>query len=216
MKRNTACLIVTGLCLRLFVTVGAQDMIVRRADQSQTGYQCTAIDSLKVSDAEFAVYREGGGETTIASDELASVSFADTEGAEIDKVHFLVTENRARSYSLDEIERMELEEPSASVRPGAIARAGVGAAVRSHPNPFHKQITINLNIQRAGPLEITLYNDRGRMVRSLYKGFMPELSRTFTWDGTDEANRMVGSGAYFVVVKTGGGYAKPHRIVLAR
>jgi hypothetical protein len=78
-----------------------------------------------------------------------------------------------------------------------------GLMLYAYPNPFHHQTRIRYSIldtrYRIQNLTLRIYDASGRMVKS----FNPEssiknLGSEVIWDGTDQSNRWLGSGIYFV------------------
>jgi flagellar hook capping protein FlgD/subtilase family protein len=100
-----------------------------------------------------------------------------------------------------------------SVEPTATAEgANLGEA---WPNPFATTTTISFSISQAGPVRLSLFDVRGRMVRDLIASTLPAGRHTALWDGRASDGRALGSGVYFAVLERGGVRAS-RRIVLAR
>ena len=83
------------------------------------------------------------------------------------------------------------------------------------PNPFTTNATIGFSISQAGPVRLSIYDVRGRMVRDLIAGTLPAGRHTALWDGRAFDGQTLGSGVYFAVLERGGVRAS-RRIVLAR
>jgi len=79
--------------------------------------------------------------------------------------------------------------------------------VRLHPNPArpHRlQVTIEFAPPAGAPFALTVYDAAGRRVRQLATGSRQAAGRDrVVWDGTDDAGRAVGAGAYFVRLRAG-------------
>lgn len=74
------------------------------------------------------------------------------------------------------------------------------ALTQNHPNPFNPSTTINYQIpEDAGSVSFALsvYDIRGRMVKTLDKGMKGAGFYSAFWDGTDSEGRQVSSGVYF-------------------
>jgi hypothetical protein len=70
------------------------------------------------------------------------------------------------------------------------------------PNPCTKLTTISFGIeQSAKSIELSIYDTAGRLIKNLSRS-MPHApcAMQISWDGTDEVNRFVGSGVYFLVL----------------
>jgi hypothetical protein len=73
------------------------------------------------------------------------------------------------------------------------------------PNPFNPATTISFSMPRAGHLKLSIYDVRGRLVRTLIDGLKPMgTDQTVVWDGSDNLGQLVSSGLYFYEAKTGG------------
>ncbi|MEJ2723013.1 MAG: FlgD immunoglobulin-like domain containing protein, partial [bacterium] len=88
-----------------------------------------------------------------------------------------------------------------------------GLASRVSPNPFNETTNISVRIpESAGghassyassapaqtEITITVYDVAGRLVKQIYRGRQFGGVHTFTWDGTNAADRRVPSGIYFI------------------
>jgi M6 family metalloprotease-like protein len=102
-------------------------------------------------------------------------------------------------------------EPSSTAGPvRAAVPAGVDGAVprifaigRIQPNPFVRAASFPVSLDRDGPFVVRVYRADGSLVRTLADlsgrvGTMP-----FTWDGTDDRGNPVGTGVYFVQLRSG-------------
>ncbi|MDZ7725376.1 MAG: S8 family serine peptidase [candidate division KSB1 bacterium] len=73
------------------------------------------------------------------------------------------------------------------------------------PNPFmnQAQIEFQLTAVEEQKTTINIYNALGQKVRTLYERDLPTGLYSRYWDGTNDANKPVASGVYFVVLKSG-------------
>jgi plastocyanin len=81
------------------------------------------------------------------------------------------------------------------------------AAVRleaPHPNPFNPRAQVRFTLAEAGPVDLVVFDARGRLVKTLLAGVHREATedRVF-WDGTNNAGSAVPSGTYLFRVRTG-------------
>lgn len=83
------------------------------------------------------------------------------------------------------------------------------------PNPFRDATTIRFETARAGPVSVDIYDVSGRRVRSLVEGDHPAGSHAVVWDRRDDAERLAGSGVYFLRMRSSEG-DDTRRIVLMR
>ena len=75
--------------------------------------------------------------------------------------------------------------------------------LQNHPNPFRPSTLIRYAIGSTAPVEITVYDVRGRVVNRLVRETKPSGSHEVTWDGRDDLGRSVESGIYFYRMRVG-------------
>jgi len=72
------------------------------------------------------------------------------------------------------------------------------------PNPFNPRTTLRFELDRDAPVELEIYDARGRRVRSLVRGEMlPAGSHRITWRGCDDAGMPIASGVYRARLRVG-------------
>ncbi len=74
---------------------------------------------------------------------------------------------------------------------------------QNYPNPFNPSTSISFSLEKAGDVELTIYNVLGQKVRTLIDQYKPAGSYTFMWDGHSDAGNMLTSGQYFYNLKFG-------------
>jgi hypothetical protein len=78
--------------------------------------------------------------------------------------------------------------------------------IYADPNPFRDKITIqlvaNAKNQNTNDGVLKIYDASGRMVRNLHAGENITMSAFVTWDGTDDNNRKLPDGIYFLHYST--------------
>ncbi len=79
-----------------------------------------------------------------------------------------------------------------------------GAHLENSPNPFNPVTTITYGLERAGRVDLGVYDLSGRRVRSLVSGEAGGGDHQVAWDGTDESGRAVSSGTYFLRLQAEG------------
>jgi len=85
------------------------------------------------------------------------------------------------------------------------------------PNPFSKLATVRFSVgQSAERVELKVYDASGRLIKSLYNA-MPHApcATQISWDGTDQSNRELSSGVYFVKFISGD-YEETEKVLLVR
>jgi len=70
------------------------------------------------------------------------------------------------------------------------------------PNPARGTTTLRFGLPREARVELALYDQQGRRVRSLVAGMQPAGERTIAWDGSDDSGRALPAGLYFVRLAT--------------
>lgn len=78
-------------------------------------------------------------------------------------------------------------------------------ALSVFPNPFNPQTEVSWRMASAGPVDVAVYDLRGRRIRTLVTGAQPAGLMTARWDGRDDAGRALPSGVYAVQVRTSAG-----------
>ena len=70
-------------------------------------------------------------------------------------------------------------------------------AVRAFPNPFSTGTALAVQLAQPAKLNLSVYDNNGRLVRTLAAGQSVVTSASFPWDGRDELGRTVAPGIYF-------------------
>ena len=65
------------------------------------------------------------------------------------------------------------------------------------PNPFNPDTQIAFSLNKQSHVQITIFNIRGQLVRTLVDEQRDANNYTVTWNGTDDNNKFVSSGVYF-------------------
>ncbi|NKB72306.1 MAG: T9SS type A sorting domain-containing protein [Candidatus Latescibacteria bacterium] len=90
-------------------------------------------------------------------------------------------------------------------RPTAVEEGATAVAPllgQNFPNPFNTHTSIPLQIDRAGQVEIDVYNALGQPVRKLLDRFLSAGRHRISWDSKDGAARPVANGLYFYRLRT--------------
>lgn len=124
--------------------------------------------------------------------------------------HIAITPEN-QQWLLDEIEAGVSAAPEP---PTALA----GATVRlkpAVPNPFNPRTRIRWTQASAGPVDLAVFDLRGRRVRQLVQATRPAGAHEAVWSGTDDGDRGVPSGVYFVHLEVSG-VPKTQRVLLMK
>ncbi len=66
------------------------------------------------------------------------------------------------------------------------------------PNPFNSRTVVQYVLFEPGPIELTVYDARGRRVRQLARGAQAPGRHSVPWDALTDAGITVESGVYFI------------------
>ena len=64
------------------------------------------------------------------------------------------------------------------------------------------------------PVTLSVYNVRGQLVRTVFRGRLARGRHVLTWDGRDERGLRASSGAYFIRLETSARTATQKILVL--
>lgn len=75
----------------------------------------------------------------------------------------------------------------------------------AYPNPFNSQTRFEYSVSVQDPVYLTIYDIRGRLVRTLVDGERksPGTMHTIDWNGRNNTGNAISSGAYFVQLNNG-------------
>lgn len=100
------------------------------------------------------------------------------------------------------------------IPPGESGGGGI-RMLRAHPNPFTRAVRMDYETAEPGPVEVGIYDVRGRLVDVLLRKELPSGPHSTTWTGTGRNGGPVPSGVYFFVLRSSG-EAYSRRIILIR
>ena len=75
----------------------------------------------------------------------------------------------------------------------------------AYPNPFNPRTTIRFTTGQAGPVQLAVYDTRGRRVRGLVNAELDAGQHSIPWDGLNDAGQRLPSGVYLARVTSAGG-----------
>ena len=82
------------------------------------------------------------------------------------------------------------------------------------PNPFNPLTTINYYIPNRDYVNITIYDLRGRIVKTLINSIQPSGYKAITWNSKNNLGHSVNSGVYLYRIQTGGFFQTKKAILL--
>jgi hypothetical protein len=83
----------------------------------------------------------------------------------------------------------------------------------ARPSPFHARATIRFSLAQAGGVTLEVFDVTGRRIRTLIDGPQEAGEHTVVWDGADDGGRRLGSGLYWLQLRTDRGYASSRRLL---
>ena len=101
---------------------------------------------------------------------------------------------------------------------GAVAAPDVRPPVvrlDNHPNPFNPRTELVYNLPTTTHVRLTVFDPRGRRVRTLVDGVQAAGTQAVVWDGRDERGRDQASGVYFTRLQVGE-LTTSHKMLLAQ
>jgi len=78
---------------------------------------------------------------------------------------------------------------------------------QNYPNPFNPSTTIQFDVEprnEHGEVDLSVYDVRGRVVRTLVSSPIEDGHHEIHWDGTDDRGEQLPSGIYVYRLKVGG------------
>ena len=84
----------------------------------------------------------------------------------------------------------------------------LNALYQNYPNPFNPETWIPFQLAQEADVTLQIYDIKGSLIRTLALGTKPTgiyftKARAIYWDGRDDADENVASGAYFYTLKAG-------------
>lgn len=74
--------------------------------------------------------------------------------------------------------------------------------LRNYPNPFSNSTTISFNVATAQNVSLQIFNETGKLIRTLANEQMSEGAHTLTWNARDENGNEVSEGICFLRMQT--------------
>ncbi len=84
------------------------------------------------------------------------------------------------------------------------------------PNPFSNKTTLKVSLKQPEPLNITIYNLKGQLVRTLSQPGKAELIHELAWDGKADNGNITAPGLYIYQASTPSGKSISGKIILSK
>jgi hypothetical protein len=68
---------------------------------------------------------------------------------------------------------------------------------QNYPNPFNPETTIRFNLANEEEINLSVYNIKGQLVKTLVSDILPVGNHSVIWNGQNDNQQPVGSGLYF-------------------
>ncbi len=72
----------------------------------------------------------------------------------------------------------------------------------NYPNPFNPETTISYNLRTKTKVDLSIYNTKGQLIKTLVNTEQPAGKQTVIWNGKDHTDKPVASGIYFYKLST--------------
>ncbi|MFW6309904.1 MAG: T9SS type A sorting domain-containing protein [Prolixibacteraceae bacterium] len=90
------------------------------------------------------------------------------------------------------------------------------AGLKVYPNPFTHSATIEFSVEGKTNVNLEIYNIYGQKVKTLVNSTLAGGKHAYSWDGTNDVEKLVPSGIYFCRISQGGRKAEVKRLILNR
>ena len=86
----------------------------------------------------------------------------------------------------------------------------------NYPNPFNPVTRISYSVSGNSEVELSVFNVKGQMIRTLVKESQTQGNYNVIWDGLDNEAEPVTSGVYFYRLKVGSEYVESKKCLLLK
>lgn len=73
----------------------------------------------------------------------------------------------------------------------------------NYPNPFNPETVIKFYTENKMDVDLSVYNSLGEKICTIFRGTSLKGENSFTWNGRNGNGRVVSSGAYYYILKSG-------------
>ncbi len=128
----------------------------------------------------------------------------------IDAENFVIAwrDNRAGEYGENTILYTSIYTQKVYVgstySPDDILNAITAKLHQNYPNPFNPTTTIEFSIQNDSEVELSVYNTKGQLIKTLIRNEYTKGSHSIVWIGDDKFGNLVSSGIYYYELNING------------
>jgi hypothetical protein len=110
--------------------------------------------------------------------------------------HYMLYQNGDENYNIEDYMNLSAEE----------LLSNTDASVLVYPNPFEKDVAIQIKTLKAGDiLSAYIYDGQGKLIKKLSDNYeLKQDGYTINWDGNTEENVLVKKGVYYVSFRING------------
>ena len=87
--------------------------------------------------------------------------------------------------------------------------------LQNYPNPFNLETIINYNLSNPGMVNLSIYNIKGELIKTLLNEKEKAGERSVLWNGKDNYQKQVSSGIYLYKMKAGK-YTSTKKMILLK
>jgi len=172
-------------------------------DSVMWNFMTPGTTNLNAQQADYVVIF-GSGYFSLQAGETKTYSIACVLGTNLIDLYNNVQESRS-AYSI-----------VTSIKNTDITRAPISFSLNAnYPNPFNPATTISYEIPQTANVKLTIYNSLGQLVNTLINTKQNAGTKTLTWDGRDQAGKMVSSGIYIYRLQADG-FTQSRKMLLLR
>jgi len=143
-------------------------------------------------------------------------SLMDIQGEDIRGAwSFHVSDNQLGAMGAINSWGLTMEVAASDPSPAGEGPVQITRILGNFPNPFNPRTVISFELARTGPVQLNIYDLRGRLVRNLVASDLIAGRHDVTWDGLDRNGKMSASGVYFTKLRADG-TAKVNKMTLVR
>lgn len=88
-------------------------------------------------------------------------------------------------------------------------------SMSNYPNPFHNSTTIRFDLPKSGNINLSIYNVKGQLIKTLDNDFRSKGEHSLVWDGKSDNGTAVSSGIYVYKLQ-GQGYKASGKMILKK
>jgi hypothetical protein len=195
--------------------VGIYGAVTLDGADAPAGTLVDVVDAAGNTAAWFEVHHAGAyGYLPVYLDDPAT---AVDEGAEVGelltvRVNGAPTDAQVKWTEFGALTQINIETLTPSTSAGVPQVFALG---QNYPNPFNPSTTISYDLPNDALVTVTIHNSTGQTVRELVREVQTAGSYSIDWNGRDESQTQVASGAYFYRMQAGS-FEQTRRMLLIK